>query len=197
MQGLLLLLLCPPSENGEQECVMGPGVCRPVICLPVLLCLWLKKLQVIILLLLLFSRGPVSSLLFSPSERERQREADTEWEADCGFQRQGAGCTGVERREERRGEERGVGKLSVIFWLFCGREGMSIIGSVMRRGTERHQISDPDSWEWREVQREREREEEVGERESERGGKERGPCEKGVEGSWDLVLCWMKQPPTN
>lgn len=42
-----------------------------------------------------------------------------------------------------------VGGLSVVFmdFFFCGREGMSIIGSVMRRGTERHQISDPDSWE--------------------------------------------------
>ena len=56
------------------------------------------------------------------------------------FQRQGAaGCTGR-------------GFVSVVYWpffffFFVGREGMYVIGSVMRRGTERHQISDPDSWE--------------------------------------------------
>lgn len=101
----------------------GPGACRPVIgpaCAALSLA---QKVQVIILLLLLFSRGPVSSLLFFPSERVRQREADTEWEADSGFQRQGAGCTGV-----------GDGFLDG----FCVREGMSVIGSVMRKGTEWH-----------------------------------------------------------
>ena len=47
---------------------------------------------------------------------------------------------------EWRGEEwRGV--VGDFLAGFCGREGMSIIGSVMRRGTERHQISDPDFWE--------------------------------------------------
>lgn len=94
----------------------GPGACRPVIgpaCAALSLA---QKVQVIILLLLLFSRGPVSSLLFFPSERVRQREADTEWEADSGFQRQGAGFLDG----------------------FCVREGMSVIGSVMRKGTERH-----------------------------------------------------------
>lgn len=42
-RGLLLLLLCPPSENGgAAEHGDGPGVCRPVIGLPVL---WLKKFK--------------------------------------------------------------------------------------------------------------------------------------------------------
>lgn len=96
--------------------------------------LWLKKFKA------LFSSCFYSDgvpLAHCYSARATEREADTEWEADCGFQRQGAGCTG-------RGF---VGGVSGRFLFFCGREGMSIIGSVMRRGTERHQISDPDSWE--------------------------------------------------
>ncbi len=122
------------SENGEQEHGDGLGVCRPVIGLPEL---WLKKFKSLFSSCSYSDEVPLAHCYSARvTERERQREADTEWEAAAAFQRQGAACTG-------RGS---VGAVLDVFFP-NGREGMSVIGSVMRRGTERHQISDPDSWE--------------------------------------------------
>jgi len=67
----------------------GPGVCRPVMGLPVPLGLWLKKFKS------LFSSCCYSDqVLLAHCYSARVRKGLREWEAECGFQRQGAGCTG-------------------------------------------------------------------------------------------------------
>lgn len=159
----------------------GPGVCRPVICLPVLLCLWLKKFKSLFSSCC-YSDEVLLAHCYSARVRERDRERQT----------QNGRLTVVSNgRELVVLERRGGG-----CWSFSGRFLRAWRHVDNRLSNEERYWTAPNIWpRFLGVKRGRERRKCVCEREVVVGG--RGPCEKGVEGSWDLVLCWMKQPPTN
>lgn len=105
------------------------------------------------------------------AERGRRRMGGWLW-----LQRQGAACTGFTGRELVAG--------------FLGRFLRAWRHVDNRLSNEERYWTAPKSWpRFPGVKR--------GEGQSVREEKRGRPCEKGVEGSWDLVLCWVKQPPTN